>query len=176
MDGHSISLLIIIAVCVFMSAYFSATETAFSSLNKIRLKTMAEDGNKKAQRALKVADNFDSLLSSILIGNNIVNILASSLSTIFFIKLIQGNESLATTVSTVALTVVILIFGEISPKSIAKESPEKFAIFSAPIISFFVAIFTPLNWIFKQWKKLLSKIIKAEEEVGITEEEIISII
>lgn len=176
MDGHSISLLVIIAICVIMSAYFSATETAFSSLNKIRLKTMAEDGNKKAQRALKVADNFDSLLSSILIGNNIVNILASSLSTIFFIKLIQGNESLATTVSTVALTVVILIFGEISPKSIAKESPEKFAIFSAPIISFFVAIFTPLNWLFKQWKKLLSKIIKAEEEVGITEEELISII
>ena len=176
MDGHSISLLVIIAVCVIMSAYFSATETAFSSLNKIRLKTMAEDGNKKAQRALKVADNFDSLLSSILIGNNIVNILASSLSTIFFIKLIKGNESLATTISTVVLTVVILIFGEISPKSIAKESPEKFAIFSAPIISFFVAIFTPLNWIFKQWKKLLSKIIKAEEEVGITEEELISII
>ena len=176
MDGHSITLLVIIAVCIIMSAYFSATETSFSSLNKIRLKTMAEDGNKKAKRALKVADNFDSLLSSILIGNNIVNILASSLCTVLFIDLIKDNESLATTLSTVVLTIVILIFGEISPKSIAKESPEKFAMFSAPIISALMVLFTPLNFVFKMWKKLLSKMFKSEEEAGITEEELISII
>ena len=176
MDEHSIILLVIIAFCVIMSAYFSATETSFSSLNKIRLKTMAEDGNKKAQRALKLAENFDSLLSTILIGNNIVNILASSLATIFFIGLIKNNDSLATTLSTISLTIIILIFGEISPKSIAKESPEKFAMFSAPIISFFMLIFTPLNWLFKQWKKLLSMIFKTEEDSGITEEELISII
>ena len=176
MDEHSIILLVTILFCVLMSAYFSATETAFSTVNKIRLKTMAEDGNKKAAKALKLAENYDSLLSTILIGNNIVNILASSLTTILFIGLVKDNESLATTLSTVILTLVILIFGEISPKSIAKESPEKFAMFSAPIISIFMVIFTPLNWLFKQWKKLLKRIFKTVEEVGITEEELISII
>ena len=176
MDSNSIILLAVILFCVVMSAYFSATETAFSTLNRIRLKTMAEDGNKRAAKTLKLAENFDSLLSTILIGNNIVNILASSLATVLFIALLGGDQNLATTLSTVVLTVVVLIFGEISPKSIAKESPEKFAMFSTPIISFFIMIFTPLNFLFKQWKKLLSHIFKAEEEVGITEEELISII
>lgn len=176
MDSHSIFLLVTIFFCVVMSAYFSATETAFSAINKIRLKTMAEDGNKKAARALKLADDYDGLISTILIGNNIVNILASSLATIFFIKLLVDNDSLATTLSTVILTVVILIFGEISPKSIAKESPERFAMFSAPIIKLFMVIFAPLNWVFRQWKKLLNVIFKSEEDTGITEEELISII
>lgn len=176
MDSHSIFLLVTIFFCVVMSAYFSATETAFSAINKIRLKTMAEDGNKKAARALKLADDYDGLISTILIGNNIVNILASSLTTIFFIKLLVDNDSLATTLSTVILTVVILIFGEISPKSIAKESPERFAMFSAPIIKLFMVIFAPLNWVFRQWKKLLNVIFKSEEDTGITEEELISII
>lgn len=176
MEPHSILQLVIIIFCVIMSAYFSATETAFSTVNKIRLKTMAEDGNKRAAKTLKLAENYDSLLSTILIGNNIVNIFASSLSTLFFIALIKNNENLATTLSTLALTLVILIFGEISPKSIAKESPEKFAMFSSPIISFFMTIFTPLNFLFKQWKKVLSLIFKTEEDTGITEEELISII
>lgn len=180
MDGRSIGLLVVIFLCIMASAYFSATETAFLSINKIRLKTAAEDGNKKALRVLKLADNFDAMLSTVLIGNNIVNILASSLSTIFFITLFTRdgvtNESLATTVSTVALTIVLLIFGEISPKTIAKESPEKFAMFSAPIITALMFVFTPLNFLFRQWKKLLSLIFKAEEDAGITEEELISII
>ena len=180
MDGRSIGLLVVIFLCIMASAYFSATETAFLSINKIRLKTSAEDGNKKAARVLKLADNFDAMLSTVLIGNNIVNILASSLATIFFITLFTRdgvtNESLATTVSTVALTIVLLIFGEISPKTIAKESPEKFAMFSAPIITALMFIFTPLNFLFRQWKKLLSLIFKAEEDAGITEEELISII
>ena len=176
MDSHSIILLVIIVFCVIMSAYFSATETAFSMVNKIRLKTMAEDGNRKAKRALKLAENYDSLLSTILIGNNIVNILASSLATLLFISIVKNNESLATTLSTAVLTVVILIFGEISPKSIAKEHPERFAMFSAPIIKAIMTVFYPLNFLFMLWKKLLSRIVKSEEEVGITEEELISII
>ncbi len=176
MEEHSIIMVAIVFACVVMSAYFSATETAFSTLNKIRIKTMAEDGNRRAERVYKLTENFDALLSTILIGNNIVNILASSLSTILFIGWIEGNESLATTLSTIVLTIVVLIFGEISPKSIAKESSEKFAMFSAPIISFLMIIFTPLNFLFKQWKKLLSKLFKAEEDTGITEEELISII
>ena len=176
MDSHSIFLLVTILFCVIMSAYFSATETAFSTLNKIRLKTMAEDGNKKAARAFKLAEDYDGLLSTILIGNNIVNILASSLATLLFIGFFANNESLATTLSTVTLTIVILIFGEISPKSIAKESPERFAMFSAPIISALMIVFKPLNWVFRQWKKLLNKMFKSEEDTGITEEELISII
>ena len=175
MEEHSIIMLITVLFCILMSAYFSATETAFSTVNKIRLKTMAEDGNKKAARVLTLAENYDALLSTILIGNNIVNILASSLSTLLFIDLI-ANQSLATTLSTVVLTVIILIFGEISPKSIAKEMPEKFAMFAAPIITLLMTVFTPLNWLFKQWKKLLKMVFKTEEEVGITEEELISII
>lgn len=180
MEPRSIWQLVIILFCLLMSAYFSATETAFTSFNRIRAKTMAEDGNKKAGKILKLSDNFDSLLSAILIGNNLVNILASSLTTIFFIDLFRTNgvtnESVATTVSTVVLTIVVLIFGEISPKSIAKEQPEKFAMFSAPIITFIMVVFTPLTWLFKQWKKLLSLIFKTEEDAGITEEELISII
>jgi CBS domain containing-hemolysin-like protein len=141
---------------------------------------MADDGKKLASKVLKIADDFDAMISTVLIGNNLVNILASSLATIFFIALFTKdgvtNESLATTVSTVALTVVLLIFGEISPKTIAKESPEKFAMFSAPIISALMFVFTPLNFLFRQWKKLLSLIFKTEEDAGITEEELISII
>lgn len=175
MDEHSIILLVVILFCVIMSAYFSATETAFSTFNRIRLKNMAEDGNKRAAKALKLAENYDTLLSTILIGNNIVNILAASLSTVLFVSLIE-NESLATTLSTVVLTLVVLIFGEISPKSIAKESPEKFAMFSTPLISLLVIIFTPLNIVFKGWKKLLSLIFKSEEDSGITEEDLITII
>jgi len=175
MDEHSIILLVVILFCVIMSAYFSATETAFSTFNRIRLKNMAEDGNKRAAKALKLAENYDTLLSTILIGNNIVNILAASLSTVLFVSLI-GNESLATTLSTVVLTLVVLIFGEISPKSIAKESPEKFAMFSTPLISLLVIIFTPLNFVFKGWKKLLSLVFKSEEDSGITEEDLITII
>jgi CBS domain containing-hemolysin-like protein len=140
------------------------------------MKTMAEDGNKKAAKVLKLADNYDTLLSTILIGNNIVNILASSLATILFVNLLSGDTNLATTISTVVMTVAVLIFGEISPKNIAKESPEKFAMFSAPIIGFLVIVFTPLNFIFRLWKKLLNKIFKSEEETGITEEELLSII
>ena len=129
MESDSISL-IIIFVCVIMSSYFSATETAFSSLNRIRIKNMAEKKNKKAKLVLHLSENYDSLLSTILIGNNIVNIASASLTTVLFVKLL--GEEAGPTVSTIVTTVVVLIFGEVTPKSIAKESPEKFAMFSAP--------------------------------------------
>ncbi len=157
-----------------MSAYFSATETAFSTCNKIRLKTMADDGNKRAARVLKLTENYDSLISAILVGNNIVNILASSIATILFITLFINNENLATTVSTIVTTLIILTFGEILPKSLAKKYSEKFAMFSAPIISVIMTVLTPVTFFFRQLTKLLSR--KPVEEVGITEEELISII
>lgn len=173
MESDSISLIIII-VCIVMSAYFSATETAFSSLNKIRIKNMAEKGNKKAALVMKLSESYDSLLSTILIGNNIVNILSASLATVLFVKIL-GDEA-GTSVSTAVTTVIVLIFGEVSPKSIAKESPEKFAMFSAPLLGVLVFLLTPFNFLFKQWKKILSLIIKSEEDGGITEEELLSIV
>ncbi len=137
---------------------------------------MAEKGNKKAALALKLSDNYDSLLSAILIGNNIVNILASAMSTLLFTQLLRGNTDLAATVSTAVLTIVILVFGEISPKSMAKNSPESFVLFSAPIINFVRIILFPFIFIFNGWQKLLSKIFKKTDDQGMTEEELISII
>lgn len=172
--GNDTMSLIIIIVCIVMSAYFSATETAFSSLNRIRIKNMAEKGNKKAKLVMQLSENYDSLLSTILIGNNIVNIASASLATVLFVKLL-GNEA-GPSVSTAVTTVVVLIFGEVSPKSIAKESPEKFAMFSAPFLNMLVILLTPFNFLFKQWKKLLSLIFKSSDDGGMTEEELLSIV
>ena len=126
----------IMAALVLMSGYFSATETAFSSFNKTRLKTLAEKGNKKAKLALKLEERYDRLLSTILIGNNIVNIALASLGTLFFVHLCGGDQDLGATLSTVVITVAVLIFGEITPKNLAKDHPEAFAMFSGPIIRF----------------------------------------
>ena len=161
-----------------MSAYFSATETAFNTFNKIRVKNLAEKGNKKAVRALELAENYDTLISTILIGNNIVNILAASLATLFFKNLLAGTPSASfdTAISTAVMTLLVLTFGEICPKTIAKQSPEKFVIYATPFISALVILFKPLSVIFKQLQNLLSKIFKADEDQGMTEEELISII
>ena len=160
-----------------MSAYFSATETAFTSFNRIRMKTNAEKGDKKAERVLRLSEDYDKLISTILIGNNIVNIAAASLGTLFFAGILtSGNADTAATVSTVVLTAVILVFGEITPKTIAKNAPDKFCIFSAPFIQLLLVIFTPITFIFKLWQKLLAKLSKDDDDKGMTEEELISII
>ena len=130
---HIPSLLAMI-FCVIMSAYFSATETAFSSLNKTRLKAMAEKGNRRAELALSLSERYDKMLSTILIGNNIVNIALSSIATLLFVDIMKDADT-AAAVSTVVITVVVLIFGEITPKSVAKDMPEKFAMFSAPLLN-----------------------------------------
>ena len=176
MEPHLVTYLVIIVICIILSAYFSATETAFSTFNKIRMKTLAEKGNKRAALALSLADNYDSLISTILIGNNIVNILSASLGTLFFTGLLVNNPDLGATLSTIVLTLVVLIFGEISPKTMAKNSPEKFVLFSAPIINCLLFVFTPFNFIFKKWQSLLSRLTKNEDDKGMTEEELISII
>ncbi|MFR6589554.1 MAG: CNNM domain-containing protein [Gallintestinimicrobium sp.] len=131
MGSNGVMLLIII-ICVILSGYFSATETAFSAINRVRIRNQAEKET-RGQHWCCSSDNYDSLLSTILIGNNIVNIGCSSLATILFVKLL--GEEMGAGISTLVITVVVLIFGEISPKSIAKESPEKFAMFSAPMIN-----------------------------------------
>lgn len=163
--------IIAMLACVIGSAYFSATETAFSSLNKTRIKTLAEDGHKRAKLVLKLSNDYDRLISTILIGNNIVNILAASLGTLMFVKLL--GEDIGATVSTVVVTVVVLIFGEISPKSIAKDFPEKFAMFSAPIIQFLIWILTPLNFLFWLWKKFLSLFLKKKDDEKLSQAELL---
>ncbi len=173
MDSSSTGMIITLIILVICSAYFSATETAFSSLNRIRLKNLANDGNKKAELALYLTDRYDDLLSSILIGNNVVNIAASSLATVLFLKFFPDY---GVTVSTIVMTVAVLIFGEISPKSLAKESPEAFAMFSAPLMRILLVVMTPFNRLFGMWKKLLQKVFKTKESAGITDEELLTIV
>ena len=121
MDDGSITLLAALIILVAFSAFFSASETAFSSLNQIRLKSRAEDGDSAAARVLAMSEKYDKLLSTILIGNNIVNIAAASIGTVLFTRLLDPERG--ATVSTFVLTIVVLIFGEVTPKSLAKEMP-----------------------------------------------------
>ena len=167
----SISSILILVLLITMSAYFSATETAYSSLNKIKLKSIANKGNKKAQLALELSEKYDSVISTILIGNNIVNIATASLATVLFTKLLGSS---GVTVSTIVMTILILIFGEISPKSIAKDIPESFAIVSAPLLNAFCIILKPVNHLFCLWKKMISKVFKIQKHPGITEDEIVT--
>ena len=173
MNDDTVSILLIVA-CVVMSGYFSATETAFSSLNRIRVKNMAEKGDSRAELVLRMSENYDSLLSTILIGNNIVNIACASMATLLFAKWL-GND-VGPSVSTAVTTVVVLIFGEVSPKSIAKESPEAFAKFSAPFLHVLMILLTPFNFLFRQWKKLLSRIFHSSDNQTLTEEELLTIV
>lgn len=157
-------------ICITMSAYFSATETAFSSLNKTRLKVLADNGNKRAVLALKLSGDYDRLISTILIGNNIVNIMIASIGTLLFVG-IYGD--IGATISTVVVTIVVLIFGEITPKSIAKDTPERFALFSAPFIHFWILIMTPLNFLFSKWKKFVSRFFKTDDNTKMSHEELL---
>jgi CBS domain containing-hemolysin-like protein len=173
MDSDSLANIILLAVFILFSAFFSATETAFSSLNRIRVKSMANEGSKNAQLVMKLSENYDRVISTILIGNNIVNIAATSLAAVIFIKYF-GNAGV--TISTAVMTVIVLIFGEISPKSMAKDSPENFARFAAPIINIFTYLLYPLNFLFSLWKKLLIRLFKPTGVSGVTEEELLTMV
>ena len=174
--------IIIMAACLLMSAYFSATETAFSTLSKTKLKTMIEKGNKRASLALKLSENYDRLLSTILIGNNLVNILLSSIATVFVITLCVSAkdqafaDSYSTLISTAAVTVIVLIFGEITPKSIAKNRPEGFAMFSAPLMQFFIWILIPFSALFSLWTKLVAKIFRVKADTKMSQEELLMLV
>lgn len=171
MFGNYLPSLLGMVICIILSGYFSATETAFSSLNKTRIKYMAEKGNKRAKQTLHLADNYDKLIATILIGNNIVNISTASIGTLIFVDLL--GQELGATVSTAVVTVVVLIFGEITPKSIAKDYPEKFAMFSAPMIGALLWLFTPLNFLFSLWKKLVALLFHSDEEDKMSQEELL---
>lgn len=167
-------MVIILALLICASAFFSATETAYTSVNKIRIKNMAAEGNKKAEKTLKILDRFDALLSTLLIGNNIVNITSASIATVLFTKWLGGDKGV--TVSTIVMTLLVLVFGEITPKSLAKEMPEKFAMAAMPIVKVLMVVLTPFNIIFGAWKKLLGKVVHIGKKQGVTEEELMTMI
>ncbi len=173
MDSSSIGIIVALVLLVIASAYFSATETAFSSLNKIRLRNMADDGNRKAEATLRLAEDFDRLLSTLLVGNNIVNITAATLATLFFTKL---NPEYGATISTVVLTLVILTFGEISPKTIAKEHAESWAMTSTPLLRVLSVVLRPLTILFSLLQKGIGKLFHATGDRGITEDELITMV
>ncbi len=167
------SKIIAIVILIAFSAYFSASETAFTSINRIRIKNLANDGNKRARMVQELSERYDDLLSTILVGNNIVNIATSAIATVLFMEMYPVYGA---TISTIAVTIVVLIFGEISPKSLAKENPEKFAMTSAPFLKFLLILLTPVNWLFKCWKKLLALIFHTDEVKPITEDELLTIV
>lgn len=168
------TLWVALVVLVVFSAFFSASETAFSSLNQIRLKSRAEDGDSSAARVLAMAEQYDKLLSTILIGNNIVNIAAASIGTILFTRMLGAERG--ATVSTIVLTIIVLIFGEVTPKSLAKEMPEKVATAVSPFLVLLMALMTPLTWLFTQWKKLLGHFVHSGEADTITEGELMTMV
>lgn len=176
--------IVLIVILIAMSAFFSASETAISSVNKIRLKSMAENGSRGAARTLEILKKYDKALTTILIGNNIVNIASSSLATILCVRLItQAYESQAIgdqygpLVSTIATTVIVLIFGEVLPKGIAKDHAESISIGVSAVLSFLMIIFTPFSALFILLKRGIGKLFnKKDDNPSVTEEELMAII
>ncbi|MGN0606638.1 MAG: hemolysin family protein [Oscillospiraceae bacterium] len=162
--------IILIAVLLLFSAFFSSCETAFSSVNKIRLKNYASEGNKRAEQALDIANKFDNALTAILIGNNIVNIASTSISTVLFTKLF-GNKGVG--IATAVMTVLVLIFGEILPKSYAKENAEKLALLFTPFLKILIVILKPIIIVFSGLKKIVEKLAgNSEKKPSVTEAEL----
>ena len=163
--------------CIALSGYFSATEMAFSASSRIKLKTMEGDPKNKdrVQLTLKLLEKYDSLLTSVLVGNNVVNIVGTAIATILFTRLLQSENNGATAAS-VSMTVLILFLGEVGPKTLAKQQPERFAIWASPVIQTLMKLLTPIDWLFSLWRKLLSRIVKADPEETQIEEELMTML
>lgn len=174
MDSTCIAIIVILIILVALSAWCSSTETAFSSVNKLRLKSKADDGNLRAKKALVLLEQYDKVLSCILIGNNIVNLTAATLGTVLFTKLLGPVYGPAS--STIILTVVVLIFGEITPKTLANDQAEKFCMRAATALRICLIVLTPLQLFFGLFQKAAIKLFHSSEEEGITEEELITMV
>lgn len=162
----------IIILLVMCSAFFSSTETAYSSVSKIRLKNYADNGNKKAKRAYEIAENYDKALATLLVGNNIVNIAASALATLLFVSFLgDANGTLA---STVVLTIVVLIFGEVLPKNIAIENSEKMCMNSSAVLYILMVLLTPVTFVLLKLNTVAKNIASSdnEKEPTVTEDEL----
>ena len=165
--------LTIMVVCLVLSSFFSATETAFSAMNTTKLKTLAEKGNKNAALVCRLDEQYDKLISTVLIGNNIVNIAMASVGTVLFT---MKYGDMGATISTLVVTIVVLIFGEISPKSIANNCPEQLAMAAAPVVQILIWLFLPLNVLFSVWQKLLTKIFHLEPGAKMSQEELLTLV
>lgn len=177
MPAGSVSLLISLIILIILSGFFSATETAYSCASKIKLRTLFTNGNKRAGKVLDLAENrFDNLLSTILLGNNIVNLSASAIATILFAKLLINPAIDSAVISTAVVTVAVLIFGEITPKYIAKTYPEKIAMVFYPFIICFYYILYPFNLLLSGWQWLVGKIFGIKKDEVITEDEIMTFV
>lgn len=168
-------LLIAIIILLLLSGFFSSMETAYSCANKVKLRALSAGGNVRARKTLKLAENYDRLISTILVGNNIVNITMSSLATLLFAA-IMSNSANSVTVSTIVSTISVLIIGEITPKMMAKVYPEKFAMLGYPLMMLFYYILFPINIVFTGYKFVLSKLFKLKNDEIVTEDEIITIV
>ena len=160
-------------VCFILSAVFSATETAYSTASKVRLTTMADEGDKKAAKVCKLLDRFEDVLYAVLVGNNIVNITATTLATLLFIAMLGD---VGATVSTIVVTVVVLLFGEITPKILAKQNPEGFAKSVYGFLRCCMFVLTPITFVLGGWKWLMSKTFRFSKQASFSEEELITIV
>ncbi len=173
----SMGLWFALILCIALSAFFSATETAYSASNRVKLKTVEGPRKAKAQLALSLLEKYDSLITTVLIGNNLVNIVGTAIATLLFTtRILPGREELATTVASAVMTVLVLFLGEVGPKTLAKQQPEKYAMAVSPFIRALVILMTPLDWLFSLWRKLLSKLVKPAPEESQIEDELITII
>jgi CBS domain containing-hemolysin-like protein len=172
-DSFSIGIIISLGFLLLASAFFSASETAFSSLNRIKIKNLAGQGNKRAALVLRLVENYDRLLSTVLIGNNVVNISSSALGTVLFVGFFgKSGVSLATLV----MTVLVLLFGEISPKTLAKENPEGFALAASPLLRVLMVVFDPVNRLCAHWKGFILKIFRIRSDRSVTEAELLTFV
>ena len=173
---NQMGLWIALMLCIALSAFFSAAETAFSAASRVKLKTVEGKKKPRAQQTLKLLDQYDSLLTAVLVGNNVVNIAGTAIATILFTRILNGDEKNGATLASVVMTVAILFLGEVGPKTMAKQQPERFAMAAAPAMTLLVTLLKPLDLLFGLWRKLLSRLIKAEPEESQIEDEIMTMI
>ena len=177
MPEGTVPLLVALIALIVLSGFFSAAETAYSCASRIKLRALAGGGNKRAAKTLELAENkFDKLLSTILVGNNIVNITTATIATLFFAKVLAGSKVDSSVISTIVVTITVLLFGEITPKFFASAYPEKFAMTFYPLTVFFFWVLYIFNVIFGGWKWLIAKIFRIKGEDKITEEEIMTVV
>ena len=164
-------------LCILLSAFFSATETAFSACNRVKLKTVEGPRKARAQLALSLLEKYDSLITTVLIGNNVVNIVGTAIATLLFTtRIMPGKEEAATTAASLFMTVVVLFIGEVGPKTLAKQHPENYAMTVSPVIRVVMIVLKPLDFLFSLWRKFLNKLVKSKPEESQIEEELITII
>ncbi|MBQ7353501.1 MAG: HlyC/CorC family transporter [Clostridia bacterium] len=179
-NSDNVWMIIVMSVLLLFSAFFSSIETSFTSFNRVRIKSLAQNGDKRAKLAMKLDDKYDKLLISVLIGNNVVNIALSTIATMFFVDIIAGTdlskEGIAATISTIIITVVVLIFGEITPKVAAKETADKSVLRLSGVVNVLIIILTPFSLVFGAWSKLMNRLFRSKDQASFTEDELITIV